>query len=382
MFCAINPICMLQITFWIRKKTKRPGSTNCNCKKLSPTARCGINGCIISSRFTLEADGDRGRETRDYCRLAKEKAIAAKEDAEKQAKYEAMLSQMMFELCEETALLLFPWVFVDEEGNPRDKKNAPPYVELVTDLFEQCFDVVEEVQIQLTEDIIKDMFTESNFEITEDIIFGLTEGKCMIMRLKGRPPHPDWPVKYPVECPDESTDCPVRVINDVEKYLSKIIYDEPPPLIHGAGALLPPTRTSYEIKDFASRHVHVHEPDPEVEDDVKRTYPAVWVPPQARSKVHVFKTIFPQYMESYHPYEETPPPLPKCFFKYKSQRIKELAEALSNHAEAVERFGVFEMDNPPMAKRIASSLESFEKKVHLVQIYIISYYRRTFMFQR
>ncbi|XP_068992901.1 uncharacterized protein [Neodiprion pinetum] len=196
-----------------------------------------------------------------------------------------MLSQMMFELCEETALLLFPWVFVDEEGNPRDKKNAPPYVELVTDLFEQCFDVVEEVQIQLTEDIIKDMFTESNFEITEDIIFGLTEGKCMIMRLKGRPPHPDWPVKYPVECPDESTDCPVRVINDVEKYLSKIIYDEPPPLIHGAGALLPPTRTSYEIKDFASRHVHVHEPDPEVEDDVKRTYPAVWVPPQVNFPV-------------------------------------------------------------------------------------------------
>ncbi|XP_046745282.1 uncharacterized protein LOC124410720 [Diprion similis] len=296
-------------------------------------------------------------------RLAKEKAIAAKENAERQAKYEAMLSQMMFELCEETALLLFPWVFVDEEGYPRDKKNSPPYVELVTDLFEQCFDVIEEVRVQLTEDIIDDMFTESNFELTEDIVFGLTDGKCMVMRLKGRPPHPDWPVKYPVEYPDKSTDCPVREINDVENYLSKIIYDEPPPLIHGAGTLLPPTRTSYEIKEFANRHVYVHEPDPEVEDDVKRTYPAVWVPPQARSKVHVFKTIFPQYMESSHPYEEIPPPLPKCFFKYKSHRIKELSEALSSYAEALERFGVFETDNPPTAKRIASSLESFEKKV-------------------
>ncbi|XP_068990483.1 uncharacterized protein [Neodiprion pinetum] len=31
MFCAIKPICMLQVTFGIRKKTERPGSKNCNC---------------------------------------------------------------------------------------------------------------------------------------------------------------------------------------------------------------------------------------------------------------------------------------------------------------------------------------------------------------
>lgn len=99
------------------------------------------------------------------------------------------------------------------------------------------------------------------------------------MRLKGRPPHPDWPVKYPVECEDKSQDCPTREINDVENYLIKIIFDQPPPLVHGAGSTLPATRTVYET-NFASRHVYVHEPNPEVEDDVQRTYPGVWVPPQ------------------------------------------------------------------------------------------------------
>lgn len=105
-------------------------------------------------------------------RLAEEKEIADRENAEKQAKYEAMLSQMMMELSEETALLLYPWVFLDEEGNPRDKKNSPAYCELVNDLFEQCFDVVEETRIRLNEDMIKDMFVESGFQVTEDIMLG------------------------------------------------------------------------------------------------------------------------------------------------------------------------------------------------------------------
>ncbi|XP_048507889.1 uncharacterized protein LOC125500191 [Athalia rosae] len=68
-------------------------------------------------------------------------------------------------------------------------------------------------------------------------------------------------------------------------------------------------------------------------------------------------------MEISHPYEETPPPLPKCFFKFEANKLKELSEAVDAYSEAVDRFGVFEMDNPPIAKRIASSPESFEKQV-------------------
>lgn len=101
----------------------------------------------------------------------------------------------------------------------------------------------------------------------------------MVMRLKGRPPHPDWPVKYPVECPDKSkAELPTREINDVENYLLKIIHDEPPPLVQGTGGI-PRIRTVYE-NDFATRYVCVREPNPDVEDDVKRIYPGVWVPPQ------------------------------------------------------------------------------------------------------
>lgn len=83
-----------------------------------------------------------------------------------------MLAQMMRELCEETALLLYPWIFFDDEGNPRDKKNSPAYCELVNELFEQCFDVVEEVRIKLDEKMIEDIFTESGIELTDDMIFG------------------------------------------------------------------------------------------------------------------------------------------------------------------------------------------------------------------
>lgn len=73
-------------------------------------------------------------------------------------------------------------------------------------------------------------------------------------------------------------------------------------------------------------------------------------------------------MEASHVYEEEPPPLPKCFFKYRSNRLKELSEAVINFTEAIERFGVFEVDNPPAARRIASSLDDFEKKVSILKV--------------
>jgi hypothetical protein len=100
----------------------------------------------------------------------------------------------------------------------------------------------------------------------------------MAMRLKGKPPHLDWPVRYPHESPERnSMKCPIRAIDDVENYLISIITVEPPPLlISGVDVVSRPTYDAPYIK----RHVYVHEPDPEIEGDVRRVHPAAWVPPQ------------------------------------------------------------------------------------------------------
>lgn len=79
---------------------------------------------------------------------------------------------MVAELCEETALVLYPWVFKDEHGRPRDKLQSPPYTELVQDLFRQCFDVQEEARIQLNEETIEKMFLESGVTVTSELIKG------------------------------------------------------------------------------------------------------------------------------------------------------------------------------------------------------------------
>lgn len=105
----------------------------------------------------------------------------------------------------------------------------------------------------------------------------LTDGKCMAMRLKGKPPHPDWPVHYPYESLEhDSMKCPIRAIDDVENYLVSVITIGPPPLVETD---VPTVRPTYDAP-YIQRHVHVHEPDPEIEDDVRHEHPAAWVPPQ------------------------------------------------------------------------------------------------------
>lgn len=99
----------------------------------------------------------------------------------------------------------------------------------------------------------------------------------MAMRLKGKPPHPDWPVRYPYESPDrDSIKCPIRAIDDVENYLISIITNTPSPLLQPD---VPAIRPIYDAP-YMQRHVHVHEPVPEIEGDVRRVHPAAWVPPQ------------------------------------------------------------------------------------------------------
>ena len=78
----------------------------------------------------------------------------------------------MVELCEETAILLYPWVFLDEHGYPIDKEKCPAYLELVQDILPERFDILEQTKIQLDEKIIADMFVESGVEITEDLVQG------------------------------------------------------------------------------------------------------------------------------------------------------------------------------------------------------------------
>lgn len=104
----------------------------------------------------------------------------------------------------------------------------------------------------------------------------------MAMRLKGKPPHPDWPVHYPYECPERNAmKCPIRAIDDVENYLMSIIATQPPPLIQtGVGV----SRPTYDVP-YIERHVYVHEPDPKIEGDVRRVHPAAWVPPQVRLNI-------------------------------------------------------------------------------------------------
>lgn len=84
---------------------------------------------------------------------------------------------------------------------------------------------------------------------------------------------------------------------------------------------------------------------------------------QARSKVHVFKTLFPAYLEKAHPYEEpiTPPPL--CAFKFEASKYNNVRDAYELQRNAIERFGVFEFDQPPYARRLASKPLDFENKV-------------------
>ncbi|XP_076299660.1 uncharacterized protein LOC143218377 [Lasioglossum baleicum] len=206
-------------------------------------------------------------------RKGKEDRRLAKEEAERKERYEAFLDQMMFELCEETTVVFYPWVFRDEEGRFRDKYGSPPYTDLTTSLFKQNFDIQEEQRLSFTEEMIESMLVESGDEMTPEMIAGLTDGKTLALRLKGRRPHPDWPVQFPFDCPKGELRCPTREINDVENYLFHLL-NSSKPLIHESAANLNVT------EPYMKRHFYIHAPDPEDEEDIPRQHPAVWIPRQ------------------------------------------------------------------------------------------------------
>jgi hypothetical protein len=73
--------------------------------------------------------------------------------------------------------------------------------------------------------------------------------------------------------------------------------------------------------------------------------------------------VFATYLEKTHPYEEPPPPVPLCAFKFEAPQFEVLRDAYEVYYDCIERFGVFEFDQPPYARRVASSPEDFEEKV-------------------
>ena len=55
---------------------------------------------------------------------------------------------MNVELCEETMILILPWVFFDENNEPIKKERAAAYSEIKNDLLLECFEIVEEREFQ------------------------------------------------------------------------------------------------------------------------------------------------------------------------------------------------------------------------------------------
>lgn len=70
------------------------------------------------------------------------------------------MSHLTTSLCNETCLLLFPWIFKDEEGRRRDKKSSPPYVELIEELLVENYTVEQEIRKRLNEDLLHEMLDE------------------------------------------------------------------------------------------------------------------------------------------------------------------------------------------------------------------------------
>lgn len=73
----------------------------------------------------------------------------------------------MNSLSRESCIILFPWIFKDEEGNKRDKKSSPPYIELVEQLLPENFTIEQELKKQLDADILAEMQKEVLYKIRD-----------------------------------------------------------------------------------------------------------------------------------------------------------------------------------------------------------------------
>jgi len=63
-------------------------------------------------------------------------------------------------LCNETCLLLFPWIFKDEEGKRRDKRMSPPYVELIEEVLPENYTIEQEIRKRMNDDLLHQILDE------------------------------------------------------------------------------------------------------------------------------------------------------------------------------------------------------------------------------
>ncbi|XP_074100328.1 uncharacterized protein LOC141528244 [Cotesia typhae] len=254
-----------------------------------------------------------------------EKQKSEQEQEEKRKKHEDYMEQMTAELSEETALVIFPRIFMDDQGHQKDKEQSPPYLELMYRVLPDRFDVLEQIRVQLTEGMLQKMFVDSGEFLTEKLVKRFLEGESVAMRLKARAPPPDWPVPYPFISKDKRC---ARAIDDAENFLKFVVQE---------------AATSKAGDDnrvsFVQRYSFTEQDD---EQEVK--YPPVWFPPNARCKVHVFKTIFGAYMEKAHVYKPVMQPK-RVVFKFEACKLQTVEDYCRNFAEAIDHFGVFEGDD-------------------------------------
>ncbi|XP_032681265.1 uncharacterized protein LOC116848845 isoform X4 [Odontomachus brunneus] len=262
----------------------------------------------------------------EEARIAKETARKSRKEAEAKARYEAEMLHLTTSLCNETCLLLFPWIFKDEEGRRRDKKTSPPYVELVEELLPEHYTVEQELRKRLSEDIVCQILDESTYSFSEYVKQLLIDGKCMVMRLR---------------IVDEKKNL------DVHNYLFSILFNQP---------TLPESEDDLSEDCYAGRHC----PAFEVPDKENKKFPFIWTPPNPRNKAIVFRTIFNVYTNTTYPYEDKMANVPIIVFKYDYTRKNDLKMVLEMFNDDVIDFGIFEYDKPPEAKMIAKSIEAFE----------------------
>uniref|UniRef100_A0A0C9RLJ0 NME9 protein n=1 Tax=Fopius arisanus TaxID=64838 RepID=A0A0C9RLJ0_9HYME len=259
-------------------------------------------------------------------RIAKEAAKKAQKESEAVARYEAEMHHLMTSLLDETCLLLYPWVFKDEEGHRRDKRSSPPYVDLVENVLPENYIVEQEIRKRLNEDLINKIFAESDWIVTPEARQLLTEGKCLFMRLKVGENRPEM---------------------DVEKYLLNLLFGEP---------RLPPIDAEVPEGCFAERHKPASIPL----GKENFIFPVVWATPNSLNKISLFKTIFKKYLDTTFPYEDKTEKAPIMVFKFDSTRKNELKIVLAMQESEVLHFGIFERDKPGEARLIANSIEEFD----------------------
>lgn len=73
------------------------------------------------------------------------------------------MMHLITSLNKENCLLLYPWIFKDEEGHKRDKKSSPPYIELVEEILPGNYTVEQEIRKRLNEDILNALFNEVTY---------------------------------------------------------------------------------------------------------------------------------------------------------------------------------------------------------------------------